>query len=155
MFIPHIEIRRCNERMKQVFGLLLREKNILCFFLIDLILFACALFARSLFDTTYGTGFLILTILLCFLSFYFLIRSFMSLSERIQLLYDKVPYRARFCSDNYAAVLRLQNTQPKDRRIYTALTGILVVQQPVQLRKAGRERRGRRKLQATRGKHEQ
>ena len=84
MFIPHIEIRRCNERMKQVFGLLLREKNILCFFLIDLILFACALFARSLFDTTYGTGFLILTILLCFLSFYFLIRSFMSLSERIQ-----------------------------------------------------------------------
>ena len=30
-----------------------------------------------------------------------------------------------FRSDNYAAVLRLQNTQPKDRRIYTAFTGIL------------------------------
>ena len=30
-----------------------------------------------------------------------------------------------FRSYNYAAVLRLQNTQPKDRRIYTALTGIL------------------------------
>ena len=67
----------------------------------------------------------------------------------------KVPVQARFRSDNYAAVLRLQNTQPKDRRIYTALTGILVVQQPVQLRKAGRGRRGRRKLQAARGKHEQ
>ena len=47
------------------------------------------------------------------------------LSELYRLLYDKVPYRARFRSDNYAAVLRLQNTQPKDRRIYTALTGIL------------------------------
>ena len=67
----------------------------------------------------------------------------------------KVPVRARSRSDNYAAVLRLQNTQPKDRRIYTALTGILVVQQSVQLRKAGRGRRGRRKLQAARGKHEQ
>ena len=76
-------------------------------------------------------------------------------SELYRLLYDKVPYRARFRSDNYAAELRMQNTQPKDRRIYTALTGILVVQQPVQLRKAGRGRRGRRKLQAARGKHEQ
>ena len=76
-------------------------------------------------------------------------------SELYRLLYDKVPYRARFRSDTYAAVLRMQNTQPKDRRIYTALTGILVVQQPVQLRKAGRGRRGRRKLQAARGKHEQ
>jgi len=27
--------------------------------------------------------------------------------------------------DKYAAVLRLQSTQPKDRRIYTAHTGIL------------------------------
>ena len=37
----------------------------------------------------------------------------------------KVPVQARFRSDNYAAVLRLQKTQPKDRRIYTAFTGIL------------------------------
>ena len=53
-------------------------------------------------------------------------------SELYRLLYDKVPYRARFRSDNYAAVLRMQNTQPKDRRIYTALTGILAEQQPWQ-----------------------
>ena len=39
--------------------------------------------------------------------------------------YARVPVRARFRSDNYAAVLRLQSTQPKDWRIYTALTGIL------------------------------
>ena len=34
---------------------------------------------------------------------------------------------SRFCfrSDKHAAVLRLQSTQPKDRRVYTALTGIL------------------------------
>ena len=37
----------------------------------------------------------------------------------------KVPVRARSRSDKYAAVLRLQSTQPKDRRIYTAHTGIL------------------------------
>ena len=37
----------------------------------------------------------------------------------------KVPVRARSHSDKYAAVLRLQDTQPKDRRIYTAHTGIL------------------------------
>ena len=91
----------------------------------------------------------------CYLKFPSATPSSPGLSELYRLLYDKVPYRARFCSDNYAAVLRLQNTQPKDRRIYTALTGILVVQQPVQLRKAGRGRRGRRKLQAARGKHEQ
>ena len=57
------------------------------------------------------------------------------LSELYRLLYDKVPYRARFRSDNYAAVLRLQNTQPKDRRIYTAHTGILA-----ELRYAGQDR---------------
>ena len=50
-------------------------------------------------------------------------------SELYRLLYDKVPYRARFRSDNYAAVLRLQNTQPKDRRAYTPLTGILAERQ--------------------------
>ncbi len=44
----------------------------------------------------------------------------------------KVPVRARSRSDNCAAVLRLQNTQPKDRRIYTAFTGILAGRQPVQ-----------------------
>ena len=38
--------------------------------------------------------------------------------------------QARSRSDNYAAVLRLQNTQPKDRRIYTAFTGILAEQRP-------------------------
>ncbi|RJW42261.1 hypothetical protein DXC97_04230 [Lachnospiraceae bacterium TF09-5] len=41
----------------------------------------------------------------------------------------KVPYRGRFRSDNHAAVLRLQNTQPKDRRAYTPLTGILAERQ--------------------------
>ena len=47
----------------------------------------------------------------------------------------KVPYRGTtlvvfaYRSDNHAAVLRLQNTQPKDRRAYTPLTGILAVQQ--------------------------
>ena len=39
------------------------------------------------------------------------------------------PYRGRFRSDNHAAVLRLQNTQPKDRRAYTPLTGILAERQ--------------------------
>ena len=37
----------------------------------------------------------------------------------------KVPVQARLRSDKHAAVLRLQNTQPKDRRFYTAFTGIL------------------------------
>ena len=36
---------------------------------------------------------------------------------------SKVPMRARSRSDNYAAVLRLQSTQPKNRRVYTPLTG--------------------------------
>ena len=44
---------------------------------------------------------------------------------------SKVPVRARFRSDKYATVLRLQSTQPKDRRIYTALTGILAEPPPV------------------------
>ncbi|RJW55019.1 hypothetical protein DXB24_23415 [Lachnospiraceae bacterium OM02-3] len=35
----------------------------------------------------------------------------------------KVPCRGRFRSDNHAAVLRLQNTQPKDRRDYDAPFG--------------------------------
>ena len=38
------------------------------------------------------------------------------------------PYRARSRSDKHAAVLRLQRTQPKDRRVYTAFTGILAEQ---------------------------
>ncbi len=62
-------------------------------------------------------------------------------SELYRLLYDKVPYRARFRSDNYAAVLRLQNTQPKDRRIYTAHTGILA--EPGAHRMAGQRITGR------------
>ena len=37
----------------------------------------------------------------------------------------KVPVRAHFRSDKYAAVLRLHRMQPKNRRIYTAYTGIL------------------------------
>ena len=47
------------------------------------------------------------------------------------LLLGKVPYRARSRSDKHAAVLRLQSTQPKDRRVYTALTGILTEQQAI------------------------
>ena len=53
----------------------------------------------------------------------------------------KVPVRARSRSDNYAAVLRLQNTQPKDRRIYTAHTGILA--EPGAHRMAGQRITGR------------
>ena len=33
------------------------------------------------------------------------------------------PYRGRSRSDKHAAVLRPQNTRPKDRRVYTPLTG--------------------------------
>ena len=51
---------------------------------------------------------------------------------------SKVPVRARFRSDKYAAVLRLQSTQPKDRRIYTALTGILAEPPPVRKDRSGR-----------------
>ena len=54
---------------------------------------------------------------------------------------SKVPMRARSRSDNYAAVLRLQNTQPKDRRIYTAHTGILA--EPGAHRMAGQRITGR------------
>ena len=49
----------------------------------------------------------------------------------------KVPVQARLRSDKHAAVLRLQNTQPKDRRVYTALTGILTEPQA-----AGKNRKG-------------
>ncbi|ODM05735.1 hypothetical protein BEI61_01624 [Eisenbergiella tayi] len=51
---------------------------------------------------------------------------------------SKVPVRAHSRSDKYAAVLRLQNTQPKDRRIYTALTGILAEPPPVRKDRSGR-----------------
>ena len=51
----------------------------------------------------------------------------------------KVPYRARFRSDKHAAVLRLQNTQPKDRRVYTAFTGILAERRPVQKDRKGKQ----------------
>nr|DAT83737.1 MAG TPA: hypothetical protein [Bacteriophage sp.] len=33
------------------------------------------------------------------------------------------PCRGRFRSDKHAAVLRPQSTRPKDRRVYTPLTG--------------------------------
>ena len=39
----------------------------------------------------------------------------------------KVPYKARFRSDKHAAVLRLQRTQPKDRRVYDAPYRILSI----------------------------
>ena len=50
----------------------------------------------------------------------------------------KVPVRARSRSDKYAAVLRLHRTQPKDRRIYTAHTGILAEPRAVQKDRAGK-----------------
>ena len=50
---------------------------------------------------------------------------------RNRLRPEMSPYRARSRSDKNAAVLTLQNTQRKDRRFYTALTGILAVPQPV------------------------
>ena len=50
----------------------------------------------------------------------------------------KVPVSAHSRSDKYAAVLRLQSTQPKDRRIYTAHTGILAEPRAVQKDRAGK-----------------
>ena len=65
----------------------------------------------------------------------------------------KVPVRARFRSDKHAAVLRLQNTQPKDRRIYTALTGILARQRAEpQGRKREAGQRNRKAAEGTREK---
>ena len=58
----------------------------------------------------------------------------------------KVPYRARFRSDKPAAVLRLQSTQPKDRRVYTALTGILTEPQDVWKNRRGSPGRRSRSL---------
>ena len=55
----------------------------------------------------------------------------------------KVPVQARSRSDNYAAVLGLQKTQPKDRRIYTAFTGILAGRRPLRKKPGAGERRGR------------
>jgi len=52
----------------------------------------------------------------------------------------KIPVQVRFRSDNYAAILRLQNTQPKDRRIYTTFTGILAALQPVQKKREREDR---------------
>ena len=61
----------------------------------------------------------------------------------------KVPVRARSRSDKYAAVLRLHRTQPKDRRSYTALTGILAERQaawerPERARGTGKTAQGSR-----------
>ena len=53
----------------------------------------------------------------------------------------KVPVQARFRSDKFAAVLRLQRTQPKDRRIYTAFTGILA-RRPAPAEGTGRRAHG-------------
>ena len=60
------------------------------------------------------------------------------------------PYRARSRSDKHAAVLRLQRTQPKDRRVYTALSGILTVPQAVRKRHPGRRSRSRSRFICTR-----
>ncbi|RJW52360.1 hypothetical protein DXB25_03245 [Lachnospiraceae bacterium OM02-31] len=49
--------------------------------------------------------------------------------------------QARFRSDKFAAVLRLQRTQPKDRRIYTAFTGILA-RRPAPAEGTGRRAHG-------------
>ncbi|MDT4534252.1 hypothetical protein, partial [Eisenbergiella tayi] len=57
----------------------------------------------------------------------------------------KVPVQARSRSDKHAAVLRLQRTQPKDRRVYTALTGILADRRPMQKeRSQGQHRQNQR-----------
>ena len=65
----------------------------------------------------------------------------------------KVPVRARSRSDKYAAVLRLHRTQPKDRRIYTALTGILARQRAEpQGRKREAGQRNRKAAEGTREK---
>ncbi|ODR37698.1 hypothetical protein BEI59_10375 [Eisenbergiella tayi] len=55
----------------------------------------------------------------------------------------RIPVQARSRSDNYAAVLGLQKTQPKDRRIYTAFTGILAGRRPLRKKPGAGERRGR------------
>jgi len=57
---------------------------------------------------------------------------------RNRLRPEMSPYRARSRSDKNAAVLTLQNTQRKDRRFYTALTGSHLWPQPVS-REPGRE----------------
>ena len=44
----------------------------------------------------------------------------------------RIPVQARFRSDKRAAVLTLQRTQRKDRRVYTAFTGILAARRPTQ-----------------------
>ncbi|ODR44986.1 hypothetical protein BEI59_00115 [Eisenbergiella tayi] len=55
--------------------------------------------------------------------------------------------QARSRSDKFAAVLRLQRTQPKDRRIYTAFTGILARRRLLQREwGAGRARSQGRRL---------
>ena len=57
------------------------------------------------------------------------------------------PYRARSRSDKHAAVLRLQRTQPKDRRVYTPLTGSSAWPEPAAERagsRSGQENAGPR-----------
>ena len=67
----------------------------------------------------------------------------------VRSVHCKVPVQARSRSDKYAAVLRLHRTQPKDRRIYTALTGILAERQaawerPERARGTGKTAQGSR-----------
>ena len=59
---------------------------------------------------------------------------------------SKVPMRARSRSDNYAAVLRLQSTQPKDRRVYNAPYRILCITGDAAGTKDGRSQLAKREL---------
>ena len=56
--------------------------------------------------------------------------SLVPLGFAVRPLRCKVPVQARFRSDKRAAVLTLHRTQRKDRRVYTAFTGILAAQRP-------------------------
>ena len=70
--------------MKHMLYLILKEKNITCFFVVELCLFAFALLAKNMLDTLPGKILLVLTIVLSFVSFYFLFQAFASLSARME-----------------------------------------------------------------------
>ena len=57
------------------------------------------------------------------------------------------PYRARSRSDKHAAVLRLHRTQPKNRRVYTPLTGSSAWSEPAA---EGKESRTAQEIRAQR-----
>lgn len=70
--------------MKHMLYLILKEKNITCFFAVELCLFAFALLAKNMLDTLPGKILLVLTIVLSFVSFYLLFQAFASLSARME-----------------------------------------------------------------------